>query len=293
VLDTGIDRGHEAFKGVDIIEEDFTGEGNGDTDGHGTHCAGTIFGRSHADLGEGIRFGVAPGVQRALIGKVIGKKSASTDNIVAELEWATKAGAQIVSMSLGINFPGYVSTLVKKHQYPLELATSMALASYRDTVRMFDYLFSLIRAKGKFDKGAVVVAATGNESRRDVNPDFKIAAGLPAAADHIVAVTAVDATGKKSAPYKVAHFSNTGATVAAPGVNILSAERGGSLVCYSGTSMATPHVAGVAVLWAEKELRANGTFRAEDVIQRLTGTAVLTKGLTAGDVGTGFVRAPL
>ena len=46
VLDTGIDASHPAFEGVDITQEDFTGEGNGDQHGHGTHCAGTIFGRT-------------------------------------------------------------------------------------------------------------------------------------------------------------------------------------------------------------------------------------------------------
>jgi Subtilase family len=44
VLDTGIDATHSAFADVDIVQKDFTGEGNGDNHGHGTHCAGTIFG---------------------------------------------------------------------------------------------------------------------------------------------------------------------------------------------------------------------------------------------------------
>ena len=68
VLDTGIDSKHPAFAGVDIVEKDFTGTGNGDRQGHGTHCAGTIFGR---DV-DGKRIGVARGVKRALIGKVLG-----------------------------------------------------------------------------------------------------------------------------------------------------------------------------------------------------------------------------
>ena len=44
VLDTGIDKAHPAFAGVNIVEQDFSGSGNGDRQGHGTHCAGTIFG---------------------------------------------------------------------------------------------------------------------------------------------------------------------------------------------------------------------------------------------------------
>jgi subtilisin family serine protease len=67
VLDTGIDAEHEAFQGVELIQQDFTGEGNGDGHGHGTHCGGIIFGQKV----NGFRFSVAPGVRRALIGKVL------------------------------------------------------------------------------------------------------------------------------------------------------------------------------------------------------------------------------
>ncbi|UZA71708.1 S8 family serine peptidase [Pseudomonas viridiflava] len=73
VLDTGIETSHPAFIDMDINERDFTGEGNGDRNGHGTHCAGTIFGR---DINNQ-RIGVARGVSRALIGKVIGQNSGS------------------------------------------------------------------------------------------------------------------------------------------------------------------------------------------------------------------------
>jgi len=68
VLDTGIDAGHPAFAGVDLERRNFTEDVDADTDGHGTHCAGTIFGR---DV-DGLRIGVAPGITKALIGKVLG-----------------------------------------------------------------------------------------------------------------------------------------------------------------------------------------------------------------------------
>jgi subtilisin family serine protease len=61
VLDTGIDSEHPAFAGVTLVQEDFSGSGNGDKQGHGTHCAGTIFGR---DV-HGIRIGVAPSVSKS------------------------------------------------------------------------------------------------------------------------------------------------------------------------------------------------------------------------------------
>jgi len=74
VLDTGIDAGHEAFRGVELIQKDFTGEGDGDQNGHGTHVAGTIFGQTV----QGVRYAVAPGVRRALIGKVLGMQRSAT-----------------------------------------------------------------------------------------------------------------------------------------------------------------------------------------------------------------------
>jgi subtilisin family serine protease len=293
VLDTGIDRDHLAFRDIEIVEKDFTGEGNGDRRGHGTHCAGTIFGRAHPDLADGVRFGVAPGVQRALIGKVIGCNSASTTNVVEGMQWAASLGAHVISMSLGIDFPAYASELAEERGLPVKVATSKALAAYRDTVRMFDRVASLIRAKSRFGRGAVVLAAAGNESLRDTHPGFTIAAGPPAAADDVLAVAAVEQTRVQQKPFKVASFSNVGATVCAPGVNILSARPGGAMGSATGTSMATPHVAGVIALWAEKAMQETGWFRAEDAVHRVVGTAVLTRGLAPEDAGTGIVRAPL
>ena len=108
VLDTGIDAAHAAFAGVSIVERDFTGEGNGDQHGHGTHCAGTIFGR---DV-QNTRIGVAPGVTKAFIGKVLGTNGGASDEIVNAIQWAVDQGAHVISMSLGMDFPGFVDFLV-------------------------------------------------------------------------------------------------------------------------------------------------------------------------------------
>ena len=76
VLDTGIDPTHSAFTSNDLTleRENFTTDGPDDQHGHGTHCAGTIFGRAV----NGLRIGVAPGVKRALIGKVLGSEGGSS-----------------------------------------------------------------------------------------------------------------------------------------------------------------------------------------------------------------------
>jgi subtilisin family serine protease len=120
VLDTGIDASHVAFKDVPIVQKDFTGEGDGDQHGHGTHCAGTIFGR---DV-QGTRIGVARGVTDVLIGKVLGQNGGgSSDEIMQAILWAVQEGANVISMSLGMDFPGYVAAL-QADGMPPELATS-------------------------------------------------------------------------------------------------------------------------------------------------------------------------
>src|SRR5690606_41420985 len=107
VLDTGIEASHPAFDGVKVIEKDFTGSGDGDTNGHGTHCAGTIVGR---DV-DGTRFGVAQGVSTLLAGKVLGGAGGGTDTIAEAIQWAVAEGANVISKSLGIDFPGFVRRL--------------------------------------------------------------------------------------------------------------------------------------------------------------------------------------
>ncbi len=123
VLDTGIDPAHPAFAGVAFEQRNFTTEPDDDLHGHGTHCAGTIFGR---DVG-GQRIGVAPGVTRALIGKVLGSGGGSSADIAQAIQRAIHRGANVISMSLGIDFPGFVRFLHEVHGLPIEAATSIAL----------------------------------------------------------------------------------------------------------------------------------------------------------------------
>lgn len=283
ILDTGIDASHPAFSGVSLMQRDFTGEGIDDQHGHGTHCAGTIFGREV----DGVRIGVAPGIKHALIGKVIGDRGGTSEKIVNAILWAADNGASIISMSLGIDFPGYVAEL-QRQGLAVEAATSMALEDYRKNVLLYQGLTEMLAYRLN---PTLLLAAAGNESRRNDIKPYEIAVSPPAVSRGFISVAAV---GETNARFTVAPFSNTGATLSAPGVNVVSTRLGGGLVSMSGTSMATPHAAGVAALWAEKLLKT-GVMNATELNAKLIASGTYKKfkdGFDLADLGSGLVFAP-
>jgi subtilisin family serine protease len=300
VLDTGIERAHPAFAGLrfdDADLMDFTIDERGtagaasDLHGHGTHVAATMFGR---DV-NGTRIGVARGIEKILIGKVLGSRGrGSTEGILNAIDWALARRADVISMSLGIDFPRIVTRLEQEDGLPNDIAVSRALEGYRSNLRLFDTVAAHIQARVRSGRGAMLVAAAGNESRRQQDARFTVGVAPPAVADGFISVGAVGATGDQNAPFYVAQFSNTGCLVAGPGVSILSAGLGGTLVGKCGTSMATPHVAGVLALWIQKLFpngkRPNGW--AIDVRRAMEESVLPIPGQLRNDIGLGMVQAP-
>ncbi|MEZ5942516.1 MAG: S8 family serine peptidase [Planctomycetaceae bacterium] len=301
VLDTGI---CEQFEGLEAFEhiadrmiiKNFTRDVPQDTDGHGTHCAGTIFGRTAG----GSRIGVASGVSKAIIGKVLGKGGGSSETIAAAIQWAAvEQGANVISMSLGMDFPGYAKQLTD-NGVPADLATSTALSAYVENVEVFRQLSDWLLARDLIGGGTLLVAAAGNESRRHISPDYSIQVAPPAAAKGVVSVSAIGrgndsetGTAAEGQDYSIAWFSNHGATIAAPGVSIVSAGLDGSPTLMSGTSMAAPHVAGLAALWGQRLMNDTGRIQASEVKTRLCGAGTKLDNIRTADAVFGMATSPL
>ncbi|MFE5108298.1 S8 family serine peptidase [Streptomyces sp. NPDC056663] len=224
VLDTGADLTHPDLK--DRVSESksfIEGQEVADRNGHGTHVSSTVGGSGAGS--DGLEKGVAPGATLA-VGKVLSDQgSGSESQIIAGMEWAAKdIDAKIVSMSLG-------SSEASDGTDPMAQAVNTLSA----------------------ETGTLFVIAAGNSGAPG-------SIGSPGAADSALTIGAVDSADK------AAYFTSQGPRfgdqalkpdLSAPGVSILAARSQlvsgtGLYTSMSGTSMATPHVAGVAALLAEK-----------------------------------------
>ncbi|CCH29186.1 S8 family serine peptidase [Actinosynnema sp. NPDC047251] len=251
VLDTGIDDGHPDLAGRVAARSNFTTDpDNTDRVGHGTHVAAAI-GSRHA-----VYRGVAPDAE-LLDGKVCVAAGCPESAILAGVQWAVGQGADVVNLSLG--GPDTPET------DPLEAAVEALSAR------------------------ALFVVAAGNSGRPGT-------VSSPGSADAALTVGAVDrAEG-------IAEFSSRGPRpdggvkpdVTAPGVDIAAAkaEHGtigtpvdATHVALSGTSMATPHVAGAAALLAQQHPDWSGAR----LKAALVASARPNPALTAFDQGAGRV----
>ncbi|MEV3854748.1 S8 family serine peptidase [Streptomyces sp. NPDC050095] len=263
VVDTGVYADHPDLAGKVIAAQNFsTSPDNVDHQGHGTHVASTIAG-SGAKSGGKYK-GVAPGAS-IIAAKVLDDTgSGSESDIIKGIDWSVAQGADIVNMSLG----GPDSA----DSDPLE----QTVDHYSES------------------NGVLFAIAAGNEG-----PGASTV-GSPGSADSALTVGAVDSADK------TADFSSRGPRigdgaikpdVTAPGVDITAASSPGSVIAgevgenpegyvtISGTSMATPHVAGSAALLKQQ----HPDWKAAQLKGVLTASTKDT-GFSAFDQGSGRIQ---
>ncbi|MBE1492431.1 S8 family serine peptidase [Plantactinospora soyae] len=268
VLDTGIDGKHPDLAGRVVAAENFTEGVEDDRDlvGHGTHVASTVAGNGAASGGR--NRGVAPDAT-LVNGKVCVDGGCMDSWILAGMQWAvTERQAKVVNLSLG--------GLDGPETDPLEQAVTELSARY----------------------GTLFVVAAGN-----FGADASV--GSPASAPAALAVGAVDRSDA------LADFSSRGPAIGtaavkpdltAPGVDITAARgadgRFGSpgepYATISGTSMATPHVAGAAALLAQQHPDWSGEQLKRTLMaaaRRSTGTGVFGQGAGRVDLGRAMTQS--
>ncbi|PRA00546.1 peptidase S8 [Arthrobacter sp. MYb211] len=254
VLDTGFDLAHPDFAGRTVVSKSFVpGEDAQDGHGHGTHCIGSSCGPR--TLADGRGYGVASGAD-IYAGKVLGADGSGSDaTILAGIDWALENECQVISMSLGADVQQVHPPYVTAGRRALEL-------------------------------GSLIIAAAGNNAQRSQgNAGF---VGAPANSPYVMAVGALDNT-LNIADFSARTLPGRGGQVdiSGPGVAVYSSWPGAERYnTISGTSMATPHVAGIAALLAE----ATG-FRARELWAELVQEAQRLE-LFSVDVGSGLTQAP-
>jgi serine protease AprX len=278
VLDTGVDATHPALAGVVTSQQDFTGasgnpaEGTGDLNGHGTHCAGVVASQ------DATRRGIAPGANIADI-KIM-DVNGTTDQViaVAGITAAVTLGVNVASNSWGFTHADGNWT---DPPAPGQPDGTCVLCTAADNA---------------VNAGVVFVVAAGNEDN-DTCATYDTHIRCPGLARLATTVGASDDSDN------MAGFSSIGPTpdgrakpdVVAPGVEIGSARASGTSMGSpidanwtnsDGTSMACPHVAGVAALILDK----NGAVTPANVKSTLMATAV-NIGATANEMGSGRVDA--
>jgi serine protease AprX len=251
-IDTGVDPNHEQIAGRTVVFKDLIGTSSTayDDHGHGTHVMSIAAGDGVGGGAAAAHKGVAPAAALYAVKALDSSGSGADSGIVTAVQWcAGQSGVRVISMSLGDSTPSDGN----------------------------DALSQAVDAAA--DAGKVVVVAAGNagdDTQTVPSPGAaRKALTVGAASDHSAAVGAPYA----DAGVFLAPFSSRGPTVdgrvkpdvIGPGVTVEAAQAGTTTgyVTYSGTSMATPYVAGVVALG----LQANPVATPTQVLDAMTATA--------------------
>lgn len=267
-----------------------------DRRGHGTHCLGTILGRTV----NGVRIGVAPGVTDVIVGKVISDTGVGDHlQLIEAIAWAFEQRADIINISLEYDWPAKVREIMKRRNVKYDAANDIVRNLHREHLNFFESVVmkDLQLAHVRLRTTPLVIAACGNgNDKRD--PNNQLTVSFPGAAQGVLSVAAAGKSGKD---LYLAHFCNNGATLCAPGVGVSSAATGGGtaqrLKTDSGTSMAAPHAAGVAALWwqlarEQGYLPKTIASRVESSLRYTALVDGLAGSVKAGLINNGLVQAP-
>ena len=244
VLDSGIDTSHPDLELAEDGWAQFDVEGNqldtapNDPDGHGTHVSGTVAGGA----ASGLNIGVAPEVE-LLHGKVL-DDGGSFMQIVAGIQWAVEQDADIINMSLGAT--GFFGALIEPVRSALAAGTLVISSSGNSGPETSSSPANV------YDSVAV-----GATDRTGAVTDFS-------SGERVHTPTAWDNQNTERDPPDDWPTWYTVPDLSAPGNGVLSAYPGGSWQRLSGTSMASPHVAGAAGL-----IQSLNTNLDPDVLQQI------------------------
>jgi subtilisin family serine protease len=280
-LEASIDRVGGLVNGYDFVNNDTDPN---DDHGHGTHVAGIA--AAITDNAVGVS-GMAGGVKIMPVKVADANGAGSTLTIASGIKWAVDHGASVINLSMG------------RDHYQRDEQGRLVLEANGSPSIAFDRIESEA-IQYAMDHQVLVVAASGNDSNHWIGSEaFNLNksagdtqrrftySGFPAAIDGVVSVGAVDytaQTGRLEDDAKVADFSNIGfVSVVAPGVDIMSTVPGGYQY-KSGTSMATPFVAGLAALLKA----ANPLLSKEQLYDIVTDSAIRLADPSSRDYANGY-----
>lgn len=256
-LDTGVDGAHPALKAALKkfaffdnfgVRHDIAPKNAKDTDDHGTHTAATIAGRPFRSGTSNVHIGVAPGAD--LFSATVIEGGQVVLRVLGGMEWALEQNVRILSMSLG--FPGFNN-------------------AFRSVTRRLREL------------GVLPVFAVGNEgpgtSRSPGNYAEALSVGAGDRGGNVADFSSSQRFARRADPVVP--------DLVGPGVDIISAKPGGGFQSMDGTSMATPHIAGLAAVLMQAVPKAT----ADQVEAAIYASCTLRAGMPAEFANRGMPDA--
>jgi len=263
ILDTGFYKDHPDFHNRYITGKSFVPKATWqeDKNGHGTHCTGIAAG--HISSENGIRYGIASNAKISIAKVLDDEGNGASDWILDAIDHSIEKKHNVVSLSFGA---------------PVNIGDEPS--------QIFEHVGQIA-----LQNNCLLIAAAGNDSRR---PHLPRPVNTPANCESFMAVAALDKS------MNVAHFSNAGINaknggkidISAPGIGVYSSfspnAKGNILYAtLNGTSMASPHVAGLAALY----IQAFPLLSASEIWKKLEKKAKRLKDQLIRDVGYGIVQA--